>query len=110
MNEITMEKCKSVLMNYPEYSSPWIKCVEWGDYSVLTFMVMSKEDESIVKQIDLTAEQLAVTFDKVGENSQTGNSLGKRLELYYEDEAEFFDMEATDNLMQYHFYGRPIYG
>jgi len=100
VNEELIKSLQSMLENYPEYSTDWIRCINWNDYSNLEFIVMSESDENDLKMVSVKPEDLIPTYEKYGE----------KIEKHYEETCEFFDMEMVDVFMQYHFYGRVIYG
>ncbi len=99
-NELKI-KIQQMLHNYPEYSTEWIRCTNWNDYSNLEFSVLDPlhGDEHFVSK-KVKPEDLANTYIKYG----------AKLESVYEETCEFFDMEMVDVFMQYHFYGKVVYG
>lgn len=98
-NDETIKMLGELLKSYPEYSSQWIQCTGWRDYSQLTFEV--EHDEGEFKTHVLNGSDLLPTWEKHGED------LCKRSE---DENPLYWDQEELDVFMQYHFFGSVVYG
>jgi chromosome segregation ATPase len=106
-----LEKLASLISCYPEFSTEWIQCTNWvypkdengntigNAYEYIELNVMNEDNEEEFDKTVIYPANLIRTFKE----------FGTQLEANY-GTSDDWDLELTDLFMQYHFYGRAVYG
>jgi len=117
MEERCLGLAREVIQNYPEYSSEWIRCTNWGKqaegtyYQKMTFKVSDQEtdcerfDEKVIDVDTLAPAVFALWLQ---------NEAGTMRVMYNKGDDFWdggnWDANSTDLLLQVYFYGEVVYG
>lgn len=104
---------QEVLDNYPECSSDWIRCTDWGSkangtyYKKMDFRV--EVNDGVYETRVVTPELLAESVLKFWVYQEAGMGLGDAYAPSDFWDSGTWDQNSFDSLMQFHFWGKVIY-
>ena len=108
-----------IMQNYPEYSSEWIRCINY-DYGMdearenqikpaqYTFRVLDPDEKPETRVISPEEVAQAIPQLWMMVTAETIHLCGLTDETFWD--AGSWDSEATDALLQVYFYGETVYG